>query len=191
MYPTRCAFRGSAACLEAGRFQRPVSQNRLFALKWTAMTGFSFPLRRPFPSRSMFLFALILAPLAALFLPACASAATPAFPLHTSGQYIVDSNGVRVHLNAFNWYGSESSDFARRRPCGAAPEQHRGHHQGARLQRSAIALVKSDGREQPSGWELCGYREHEPRTANTLSPFSTPWSTPSPAPASWSFLTIT
>jgi endoglucanase len=55
--------------------------------------------------------ALILASLAALFWPACASAATPALPLHTSGQYIVDSNGVRVHLNAFNWYGSESTDF--------------------------------------------------------------------------------
>ncbi|HKN20516.1 MAG TPA: glycoside hydrolase family 5 protein [Terracidiphilus sp.] len=55
--------------------------------------------------------ALLLAPLAALVWPACAFAATPAFPLHTSGQYIVDSNGVRVHLNAFNWYGSESADF--------------------------------------------------------------------------------
>ena len=59
----------------------------------------------------MFRCALVLAPLAALFWPACASAAAPAFPLHTSGQYIVDSNGVRVHLNAFNWYGAESTDF--------------------------------------------------------------------------------
>ena len=75
------------------------------------MTGFSLPLRRPFPSRSIFRCALALAPLAALFWPACASAAAPAFPLHTSGQYIVDSNGVRVHLNAFNWYGSEGEDF--------------------------------------------------------------------------------
>ncbi len=38
-------------------------------------------------------------------------AATPAFPLHTSGQFIVDSNGARVHLNAFNWYGAESTDY--------------------------------------------------------------------------------
>lgn len=75
------------------------------------MTGFFPPLRRKLPSLHMFKRALLLAPLTALFWPACASAATPAFPLHTSGQYIVDSNGVRVHLNAFNWYGSESTDF--------------------------------------------------------------------------------
>ncbi len=55
--------------------------------------------------------ALTLASLAALLWPACAAAAAPAFPLHTSGQYIVDSNGVRVHLNAFNWYGFESTDY--------------------------------------------------------------------------------
>jgi len=54
---------------------------------------------------------LVLASLATLFWPASASAAAPAFPLHTSGQYIVDNNGVRVHLNAFNWYGSESTDY--------------------------------------------------------------------------------
>lgn len=39
------------------------------------------------------------------------AAAAPAFPLHTSGQWIVDSNGTRVHLNAFNWYGAEGTDF--------------------------------------------------------------------------------
>lgn len=39
------------------------------------------------------------------------AAAAPAFPLHTSGQFIVDSNNARVHLNAFNWYGAESTDF--------------------------------------------------------------------------------
>lgn len=38
-------------------------------------------------------------------------AAQPAFPLHTAGQYIVDSNGYRVRLNAFNWYGTESTDY--------------------------------------------------------------------------------
>jgi endoglucanase len=75
------------------------------------MTGLSFPLRRKPLSLPKFRGALLLAPLVALFWPACASAAAPAFPLHTSGQYIVDSNGVRVHLNAFNWYGSESTDF--------------------------------------------------------------------------------
>ncbi len=37
--------------------------------------------------------------------------ASPAFPLHTSGRFIVDSTGTRVRLNAFNWYGSESTDF--------------------------------------------------------------------------------
>ncbi len=37
--------------------------------------------------------------------------AAPAFPLHTQGQWIVDSNGARVHLNAFNWYGAEGADF--------------------------------------------------------------------------------
>jgi endoglucanase len=49
--------------------------------------------------------------LIALVWPACAKAAAPAFPLHTSGQFIVDSNGVRVHLNAFNWYGAEGTDY--------------------------------------------------------------------------------
>ena len=37
--------------------------------------------------------------------------AQPTFPLHTAGQYIVDSNGYRVRLNAFNWYGTESTDY--------------------------------------------------------------------------------
>lgn len=35
----------------------------------------------------------------------------PAFPLHTSGQFVVDSNGARVHINAFNWYGAEGQDY--------------------------------------------------------------------------------
>lgn len=39
------------------------------------------------------------------------AAAAPAVPLHTSGQFIVDSNGTRVHINAFNWYGSEGLDY--------------------------------------------------------------------------------
>ena len=39
------------------------------------------------------------------------TAATPSFPLHTAGAYIVDSNGLRVRLNAFNWYGADSTDF--------------------------------------------------------------------------------
>ena len=33
------------------------------------------------------------------------------FPLRTSGQFIVDNRGNRVHLNAVNWYGGESIDF--------------------------------------------------------------------------------
>jgi endoglucanase len=37
--------------------------------------------------------------------------ATPTFPLHTSGAYIVDANGTRVRFNAFNWYGAESTDY--------------------------------------------------------------------------------
>src|SRR5882724_13508476 len=37
--------------------------------------------------------------------------AQPAFPLHTAGPYIVDSNGYRVRLNAFSWYGAESTDY--------------------------------------------------------------------------------
>src|ERR1700684_195271 len=75
------------------------------------MTGFSSPLRGKFPTLHRCMRACLLALLAVLLWPVCASAATPAFPLHTSGQYIVDSNGVRVHLNAFNWYGSEGEDF--------------------------------------------------------------------------------
>jgi endoglucanase len=53
--------------------------------------------------------------LAAALLAFCggvsARAVQPAFPLHTSGRFIVDSNGNRVHLNAAAWYGSESTDF--------------------------------------------------------------------------------
>src|ERR1039458_148440 len=37
--------------------------------------------------------------------------AAPAFPLHTQGQFIVDNNGARVHLNAFTWFGAESTDY--------------------------------------------------------------------------------
>lgn len=35
----------------------------------------------------------------------------PAFPLHTAGAFIVDSNGNRVRLNAVNWYGAEEADY--------------------------------------------------------------------------------
>jgi len=38
-------------------------------------------------------------------------AAQPAVPLHTSGRFIVDSNGARVHLAGLNWYGFDSSDY--------------------------------------------------------------------------------
>ena len=48
----------------------------------------------------------------AIFCSAKMAPAQPAFPLHTAGQYIVDSNGNRVRLNAVNWYGAESTDFA-------------------------------------------------------------------------------
>ena len=37
--------------------------------------------------------------------------AAPAVPLHTTGPYIVDSNGYRVRLNAVNWYGAEGTDY--------------------------------------------------------------------------------
>src|SRR5580658_4953388 len=76
------------------------------------MTGLFPLLRRAFSSLLTFRRALAFVSLAPFFCPVCASAAAPAFPLHTSGQYIVDSNGVRVHLNAFNWYGAEGEDFA-------------------------------------------------------------------------------
>jgi endoglucanase len=39
------------------------------------------------------------------------TATQPAFPLHTAGAFIVDSNGNRVRLNAFNWYGAEEADY--------------------------------------------------------------------------------
>ncbi|MGH9599718.1 MAG: cellulase family glycosylhydrolase [Terracidiphilus sp.] len=39
------------------------------------------------------------------------AAAQPAFPLHTSGASIVDSSGKVIHLNAFNWFGAESTDY--------------------------------------------------------------------------------
>ena len=55
--------------------------------------------------------ALLVVVLAAMRLPLCAWAATATFPLHTQGQWIVDSNGVRIHLNAFNWYGAEGEDY--------------------------------------------------------------------------------
>ncbi|MDE3149792.1 MAG: glycoside hydrolase family 5 protein [Acidobacteriota bacterium] len=41
----------------------------------------------------------------------CLAVTPPALPLHTAGGAIVDSNGVRVHLNAVNWYGSEGEDY--------------------------------------------------------------------------------
>jgi len=62
---------------------------------------------------SRFLFKPVLALAAVLgqFGASAPAFAAPAFPLHTSGQFIVDSNGARVHLNAFNWYGSEGTDY--------------------------------------------------------------------------------
>lgn len=43
--------------------------------------------------------------------PATPTLATPiTFPLRTSGRFIVDSNGNRVRLKAFNWYGAEGPD---------------------------------------------------------------------------------
>jgi endoglucanase len=61
-------------------------------------------------SRSFRLFLFALSALVVFWSPRAAMAA-PAFPLHTQGQWIVDSNGTRVHLNAFNWYGAEGTDF--------------------------------------------------------------------------------
>jgi endoglucanase len=37
--------------------------------------------------------------------------AMPAFPLHTQGAFIVDSEGHRVRLNGFSWYGADSTDY--------------------------------------------------------------------------------
>jgi len=60
-------------------------------------------------------YSLRLFALATAFLALCgalsAGAAQPAFPLHTSGRFIVDNNGNRVRLNAAAWYGGESTDF--------------------------------------------------------------------------------
>lgn len=42
---------------------------------------------------------------------AAKAATTATFPLHTSGSYIVDNNGARIHINAFNWYGAEGLDY--------------------------------------------------------------------------------
>jgi|SRR5271165_1588694 len=53
----------------------------------------------------------ILKVIAVLALGCGSATAQPAFPLHTGGPYIVDSNGQRVRLNAVNWYGAESTDF--------------------------------------------------------------------------------
>lgn len=75
------------------------------------MTGLPFSLRKFVTSFPTFQRALVLAALATLVWSHRAAAAAPALPLHTSGPYIVDSNGVRVHLNAFNWYGAEGQDF--------------------------------------------------------------------------------
>ncbi|MDE3172235.1 MAG: glycoside hydrolase family 5 protein, partial [Gemmatimonadota bacterium] len=46
--------------------------------------------------------------------PAAAPAPSgaPAPPLRTDGRFIVDRDGRRVRLNAVNWYGAESRDFA-------------------------------------------------------------------------------
>jgi endoglucanase len=61
--------------------------------------------RRGFP-------AVVVGLLAVLTLVATSTiSAQPAVPLHTSGRFIVDSNGTRVHLNAFNWYGFDGADF--------------------------------------------------------------------------------
>jgi len=49
-----------------------------------------------------------------LLLQGCGNAsvlATPVYPLHTAGRFIVDAHGTRVHLNAVNWYGAESTDY--------------------------------------------------------------------------------
>lgn len=71
---------------------------------------FDFAVSRPScRARSVSTIFLILLVIAAGL--AQVAAAAPAFPLHTSGQFIVDANGNRVHINAFNWYGAESTDF--------------------------------------------------------------------------------
>ena len=62
---------------------------------------------RRFPRNLAWLFTIVL-------LLGCGdsvASAQTAFPLHTAGQYMVDSNGYRVRLNAFNWYGTESTDY--------------------------------------------------------------------------------
>jgi endoglucanase len=54
---------------------------------------------------------IVVAAFIALLASSAAALAAPALPLHTSGRFIVDSNGNRVHLNGVNWYGAESTDF--------------------------------------------------------------------------------
>lgn len=63
-----------------------------------------------FSQSRLWVFNLVLAILV-LCCGASAAVAAPSFPLHTAGPYIVDSNGYRVRLNAFNWYGTESTDY--------------------------------------------------------------------------------
>lgn len=44
-----------------------------------------------------------------LLIAAASHGASP--PFHTSGRYIVDSDGQRVKLAAVNWYGAEEKDY--------------------------------------------------------------------------------
>ena len=87
--------------------------------------------------------------------------ASPAFPLHTSGQYIVDSNGMRVHLNAFNWYGSEGTDFVveglQAQPLASIVATIKG------LGFNAVRLLWSNQMVEQSGSrQLCARRQSQP-----------------------------
>lgn len=55
--------------------------------------------------------ALVVFAFVAYLFHSCGAIAQPAFPLHTKGATVVDSNGVRVRLQSVNWYGTESADF--------------------------------------------------------------------------------
>jgi len=69
-----------------------------------------FSRRHRFPPNLRFRPRWILA-LVALLLCGIQVLAQPAFPLHTAGRFIVDSQGTRIHIKSVNWYGAESSDF--------------------------------------------------------------------------------
>lgn len=41
----------------------------------------------------------------------CCAFSTPSLPLSTSGSWLVDSDGTRVVLSCYNWYGTDQKDY--------------------------------------------------------------------------------